>query len=82
MDELILFFEALGKQNLLLSIESKEFHLTLADLENIFEVVNVLNLILKSKNINCINDYDAIYAFVAKLGIGIVELKKNAASFF
>ena len=59
-DELKLFFEAYGKQDLLLSIESQEFHLTLADLVNFFEVLNVLNLILQVKNINRISDYDAI----------------------
>ena len=39
-DELILFLEAHGKQNLLLSIKSKEFRLTLVNLVDIFEALN------------------------------------------
>ena len=43
---------------------------------------NDLNLILQDKNINCINDYDAINTFIAKLGLSItVFKKKNVASF-
>ena len=73
----MLFFEALGRQDLFLSIKSKEFHLTLADFVNIFKELNVLNLILPGKNINRINDCDAVNIFVAKLELGIVELKKE-----
>ena len=72
-DELILFFEAHKKQDLFLSIKSKEFHLMLANLVNIFEVPSYLNFILQGKNINCINDYNAINTFMAKLGMGIVD---------
>ena len=39
-DKLILFFKALRKQDRLLSIKSKEFRLTLANLVDIFEVLN------------------------------------------
>ena len=47
-----------------------------------FEALNVLNLILQGKNINCINDYDVINTFVAKLERSIVQLKKgNIVSF-
>ena len=76
-NELILFFEAHRKQDLLLSIKSKEFHLMLTNLINIFEESNDLNMILHGKNINCINDDDAINAFVGKLGMGIREFKKE-----
>ena len=58
-----------------LSIESKEFQLTLANFMDIFKALNDLNLILQDKNINY--DYDAINAFIAKLRLGIVQFKKE-----
>ena len=75
-DELMLLFKAHGN-NIFFSIKSKEFYLTLANLVDIFKALNVLNLILQGKNINCINDYHAINAFVAKLEQSIVEFKKK-----
>ena len=71
----------MGKPDHLLSIESKEF-LTLADLVNIFEALDILNLILQGTNINHINGYDALSAFVAKLKLGIIELKKKMRFLF
>ena len=76
-DELKLFFETQGKQDLLLSIKSKEFHLTLASLLDIFEAFNDLNLILQDKNIDCTNDSDAISVFVEKLELGMVAFKEE-----
>ena len=67
-DELILFFEAQGKQDLLLSIESKDCHLKLGNPVDIFEALNILNLILQGKNISRINDYDVNNAFVGNYG--------------
>ena len=78
----MLCFEAHGKQDLLSSIKSKEFYLTLANLVDIFEALTYQNLILQGKNISCINDYDATDAFVAKLGLGIVKFKKKKAALF
>ena len=76
-DELMLLFEAHGKQYLFLSIKSKEFHLTLSNLVYIFEALNNLKLILHNKDINGINNYDAINAFMVKLGLVIIEYKKK-----
>ena len=66
----------MGTQGLLLSIKSKEFYPMWANLVNIFEALNDLNLILQRKNINRYNHYHAISAFTAKLRLDIVELKK------
>ena len=76
-DELMLFLEAYGKQDLVLSIKLKELYLTKANLMDILEALNDLNSILQGKNINCINDYDAINAFIIQLGLGIVKFKKE-----
>ena len=80
-DKLMLFFQSLRKQDLLLSIKLKKFCLTLANHIDTFEALNNLNLILPDKNIKCINDYVAINAFVAKLGLGIVKSKKKCSFF-
>ena len=53
----------------------------LADLVDIFKALNVLNSILQGKNINRINVYVTINAFMAKLELHIFELKGDAASF-
>ena len=79
---LFCFFEAQEKQDLFLSIESKEFHLLLANVVNILKALNVLKLILPGKNIDRINDCDAINAFVAKLELGIVEFKEETLLLF
>ena len=77
-DKLMLLFKAHWKQYLFLSIKlKKEFQLTLANFIDIFKALNILNLILQGKIIDRINDYDAIYAFVAKLEQAIVEFKKE-----
>ena len=81
-DELNLFLEAHGKLDLLTSFTSEGFQLALAYLVDIFEVLNNLNKKLQGKNTNRINDYDAIHAFVAKLGLWQRRVAKgNAASF-
>ena len=63
-------------ENDLLKMKSKKFHVTLANLVNIFEVLNVLNLVFQRKNTNCVDDCDAINAFVENWGCGTVEFKK------
>lgn len=81
-DELKLFLEAHGKKDLLLPFTSEKFQLELAYLVDIFEALNNLNLLLQGKNTNRIKDYDAIHAFIAKLGLWHRRVQKgNAASF-
>ena len=48
-----------------------------ANLVDTFKKLNDLNLILQGKNINCINEYDAINTFMAKLDLGIIKFKKK-----
>ena len=61
----------------IMSIESKEFYPMLENLVDILEAINVLSLNFQGKNINRINDNDAINTFVAKLELGILKLKKQ-----
>ena len=59
---------------------NQRFYLTLANLVDIFETLNNIgDLILLG---NCINDYDAINAFVAKLELGNSQIQKGNAAFF
>ena len=81
-EEVKRFLESHGKQDLLLSFTSEEFQLTLAYLVDIFGSLNHLNLLLQGKNSNRMNNYDAIRAFIAKLGLRQRRVQKgNAASF-
>ena len=81
-EEVKRFLESHGKQDLLLSFTSEEFQLTLAYLVDIFGSLNYLNLLLQGKNSNCMNNYDAIRAFIAKLGLWQCQVQKgNTASF-
>ena len=49
---------------------------------DIFESLNHLNLLLHGRNTNRMSDYDAICAFIAKLGLWQRRVQKgNAASF-
>ena len=48
-DKLTLIFEAHGKQDLLLSIKSKEFHLMLANLVDIIKAFNDLKLFFRAR---------------------------------
>ena len=54
-DELKLFLEAHGKQDLLRSFTSEGFQLQLAYLVDIFQALNNLNLLLQGKNTNRIS---------------------------
>ena len=81
-EEVKRFLESHGKQDLLLSFTSEEFQLTLAYLVDIFGSLNHLNLLLQGKNTNRVNNYDAIRAFIVKLGLWQRRVQKgNAASF-
>ena len=65
-----------------MSFTSLEFQLTLAYLVDIFESLKHLNLLLQGRNTNRMSDYDAIRAFIAKLGLWQRRIQKgNAASF-
>ena len=66
-DKFILFFEAHGKQDLLLSIKSKEFVLR-------WQTLWMFSTYFCRARISpCINGYDATNILVAKLERGIVE---------
>ena len=81
-DEVSIFFESQGKQDLLLPFQSQEFQLAMAYLVDIFEALNCLNLLLQGKNTNRIKDYDEIRTFIAKLGLWHRRVQRgNAASF-
>ncbi|XP_076806217.1 protein FAM200B-like [Clavelina lepadiformis] len=81
-DELQLFLEANRKQVLLRPFSSEGFQLALKYLADIFQALNSLNLLLQGKSTYRINDYAAIHAFVAKLGLWHRRVQKgNAASF-
>ena len=81
-EEVRKFLESHWKQDLRLSFSSQEFQLTLAYLVDIFESLNYLNLLLHGRNTNRMSDYDAIRAFIAKLGLWQRRVQKgNAASF-
>ena len=68
-EEVRRFLESHGKQDLLLSFTSEEFQLTLAYFVDIFGSLNHMNMLLQGKNTNRMNNYDAISAFIAKLGL-------------
>ena len=76
-DELMLFFEAHGKQDFFFGNQFKRVASDVGKPLDTFKTLNDLNLILQSKNFNYINDYVAINAFVAKLRLGIIQFKKN-----
>ena len=79
-DEFVLLFKAHMKQDLLWSIKLKQFQLTLANLVDIFKTLTNLKLILLGKNIYRINVYNAISAFVAKLGLWHRRIQKGNAT--
>ena len=81
-DEVSIFLESQGKQDLLLPFQSQEFQLAMAYLVDIFEALNCLNLLLQGKNTNHMKDYDEIRTFIAKLGLWHRRVqRRNAASF-
>nr|XP_039258063.1 protein FAM200B-like [Styela clava] len=81
-EEVKLFLEAQGKQDLLLSFASDSFQLGLAYLVEIFEALNLLNRLLQGYNTSRIYHYDAIHTFIAKLGLWLRRVERgNAASF-
>ena len=81
-EEVKRFLESRGKQDHLLSFTSEEFQLTLSYLVDIFGSLNHLNLFLQGKNSNRMTNYNAIRAFIAKLGLWQRRVQKgNAASF-
>ena len=81
-DEVDIFLESQGKQDLLLPFQSQEFQLTMAYLIDIFEALNCLNLLLQGKNTDRMKYYDELRTFIAKLGLWHRRVQGgNAASF-
>ena len=66
-DEVKLFLEDQKKFDLLATINSEEFEISLAYLVEIFESLNKLNRQLQGRNNNIICHYDVIRAFIARL---------------
>ena len=62
-----LFLEDQKKFDLLATVNSEEFEISLAYLVDIFESLNKLNQQLQGRNSNIICHYDAIRAFIARL---------------
>ena len=81
-DEVSIFLESQGQQDLLLTFQSEEFQLAMAYLVDIFEVLNRLNLLLQGKKTYRINDYNAIHAFIEKLGLWYRRVQKEIAASF
>ena len=75
------YFLKLMENSIFFCQSNEEFHLTLANLEDIFKALNVLKFDFADKNIDRINDCDAINAFVAKLELGIIEFKEMQLPF-
>ena len=64
------------------SFTAEGFQLALAYLVDIFEALNLLNRHLQGKNTSRIDHYDAIRAFVEKLGLWFQRVQNgNYASF-
>ena len=66
----------------MLSFTSEEFQLTLAYLVDISESLSHLNLLLQGRNANRMNDYNAIRACLAKLGLWQRRVQKGNAALF
>ena len=49
---------------------------------DIFESLNHLNLLLQGRNTNRMSDYDAIRAFIAKLGLWQRQVQKGDTASF
>ena len=80
--EVELFLKGQGNKDLLCSFTAEGFQLALAYLVDIFEALNLLNRHLQGKNTSRIDHYDAIRAFVEKLGLWFRRVQNgNYASF-
>lgn len=66
-DEIKMFLENQGKNDLLANFSDDGWHMRLAYLADIFEHLNSLNLKLQGKQTNLIHFQDNLQAFVAKL---------------
>ena len=67
-DEMSIFLDSQSKHDFLLPFQLEKFQLAMAYLVDIFEALNLLNLLLQSKNNNRIDDYNALNSFMSKLG--------------
>ena len=68
-DEASIFLESQGQQDLLLPFHSEEYQLAMTYLVDIFKALNCLNLLLQGKNTYRMNGYNAVHAFIEKLGL-------------
>ena len=81
-DEVSIFLESQGKQDLPLPYQSLEFQLAMAYLVDIFKALNCLNLLLQEKDTNRMKDYDEIRTFIAKLGLWHRRVQRGNAALF
>ena len=81
-DEVSILLESQGQQDLLLPFQSEEFQLAMAHLVDIFKTLNRLNLLLQGKKIKRLNDYNAMHAFIEKLGCNIAEFERKSQPHF
>ena len=68
-EEVAIFLDSHQKTGLHDKFQSERIQITLAYLENIFEVLNNVNLKLQGKNINIIRHHDTFQDFMAKLDL-------------
>ena len=81
-DEVSIFLEFQGKQDLLLSFQSEGLQLTMAYLVDTLQTFNRLNLLMQGKKTNLMNVYDAIRTFIAKLRSWHRRVQKGIAASF
>ena len=67
---------------LLLPFQSEKVQLATAYLVDIFQALKRLNLLLQGKKTNRMNDYNAIHAFIEKLGFWYRRVQKEIAASF
>ncbi|XP_029638024.1 protein FAM200B-like [Octopus sinensis] len=80
--EVAIFRDLQQKVDLHDKFQSEGFHLSLAYLVDIFEVLNAFDLKLQGKNINILTHHDTIRSFMAKLDLWKCRIQEgNIASF-
>ena len=75
-NELMFFFKLIGNQ-IFFVYRIKIVSSDVGKLCGYFQSVKCFKFDFQGKNIDCVNDCDAIKAFAAKLELGIVEFKKE-----
>ena len=77
-DEVSIFLEFQRQQDLLLPFQSEEPQLAMTYLVDIFEALNRFNLLLQDIKTNSMNDYNAIHAFIEKLGLWYSRVQRKS----